>query len=53
MHATTLHAQADLWHHGRGVTFAALFMEGDMRSPDTEADRTAFLSVVRRRMSRL
>jgi hypothetical protein len=43
MHAMTLHAQADLWHHGGGVTFAALFMEGDMRSPDTEVERTDVL----------
>ena len=42
MHATTLHAQADLWQHG-GATFAALFMEGEMRSPDTEDDRTDVL----------
>jgi hypothetical protein len=38
MHTMTLHAQADLWQH-RTATFAALFVEGDMRSPDTEADR--------------
>jgi hypothetical protein len=37
MHAMTLHAQADLWQHG-AATFAALFMEGEMRSPDTEVD---------------
>ena len=43
MHAMTLHAQADLWQHGGEVTFAALFMEGEMRSPDTEADRTDVL----------
>jgi hypothetical protein len=43
MHAMTRHAQAELWHHGAGVTFAALFMEGDMRSPDTEGDRTDVL----------
>lgn len=43
MHAMTLHAQADLWQHGGGVTFAALFMEGEMRSPDTEVDRTDVL----------
>ncbi len=42
MHAMTLHAQADLWQHGT-ATFAALFMEGEMRSPDTEADRTDVL----------
>src|SRR5437868_14681038 len=43
MHAMTLHAQAGLWHHGRGATFAALFMEGEMRSPDTEVNRTDVL----------
>jgi hypothetical protein len=43
MHAMTLHAQADLWQHGGEVTFAALFMEGEMRSPDTEADRSDVL----------
>lgn len=43
MHATTLHAQADLWHHGGGGTFAALFMEGETRSPDTEVERTDVL----------
>jgi len=42
MHAMTLHAQAGLWQHGP-ATFAALFMEGEMRSPDTEADRTGVL----------
>jgi hypothetical protein len=42
MHAMTLHAQADLWQH-RTATFAALFMEGEMQSPDTEADRTDVL----------
>ncbi len=42
MHAITLHAQADLWQHG-AVTFAALFMEGEMRSPDNEIDRTNVL----------
>ena len=42
MHVMTLHAQADLWQHG-AVTFAALFMEGEMRSPDNEADRTDVL----------
>jgi hypothetical protein len=42
MHAMTLHAQADLWQHG-AVTFAALFMEGEMRSPDHEVDRTDVL----------
>jgi hypothetical protein len=43
MHAMTLHAQADLWQHGGGVTYAALFMEGEMRSPDNEVDRTDVL----------
>src|SRR5947209_19540368 len=42
MHAMTLHAQTDLWQHGT-VTFAALFMEGEMRSPDTDVDRTRVL----------
>jgi hypothetical protein len=42
MHSTTLHAQADLWQHGT-ATFAALFIEGDMRSPDNETDRTGVL----------
>lgn len=42
MHAMTLHAQADLWQY-RAATFAALFMEGEMRSPDTEVDRTDVL----------
>jgi len=42
MHATTLHTQADLWQHG-AATFAALFMEGEMRSPDHEVDRTGVL----------
>lgn len=42
MHAMTLHAQADLWQHG-AATFAALFMEGEMRSPDDEIDRTNVL----------
>jgi hypothetical protein len=42
MHATTLHAQADLWQHGVTM-FAALFMEGEMRSPDDEVDRTDVL----------
>ncbi|MGH3814436.1 MAG: Hsp20/alpha crystallin family protein [Pseudonocardiaceae bacterium] len=41
MHTMTLHAQADLCQHGT-TTFAALFMEGEMRSPDTE-DRTDVL----------
>jgi hypothetical protein len=42
MQAMTLHAQADLWRHG-AATFAALFMEGEMRSPDDEVDRTDVL----------
>ena len=42
MHATTLHTQADLWQH-RAATFAALFMEGEMRSPDNGTDRTGVL----------
>jgi hypothetical protein len=42
MHAMTLHAQAALWQHGT-ATFAALFMEGEMRSPDTEVGRTDVL----------
>ena len=42
MHTMTLHAQADLWQHGT-ATFAALFLEGDMRSPGTEADRSDVL----------
>jgi hypothetical protein len=42
MHATTLHAQADLWQHG-ATTFAALLMQGEMRSPENEADRTDVL----------
>ena len=42
MQAMTLHAQADLWQHG-AATFAALFMAGEMRSPDTEVDRTDVL----------
>ncbi|MDQ3761910.1 MAG: hypothetical protein M3460_09480 [Actinomycetota bacterium] len=42
MPAITLHAQADLWQHGID-TFAALFMEGEIRSPDTEVDRTGVL----------
>ena len=41
MHATTLHARADLWQRG-AVTFAALLMEGEMRSPD-EVDGTGVL----------
>jgi hypothetical protein len=53
MHTMTLHAQADLWQHG-AATFAALFMEGEMRSPDTEADRTdVLLSAVMNRGLRL
>jgi hypothetical protein len=43
MHAMTLHAQAGLWPHGGGATFAALFMEGEMRVPDTEVERTDVL----------
>jgi hypothetical protein len=42
MQAMTLHVQADLWQHG-AATFAALFMEGEMRSPDNEADHTIVL----------
>jgi hypothetical protein len=42
MPAMTLHAQADLWQHGT-ATFAALFIEGDMRSPGNETDRTGVL----------
>lgn len=42
MHAMTLHAQADLWQHG-AATFAALFMEGEIQSPDNEVDRTDVL----------
>ncbi|MGH3780373.1 MAG: RGCVC family protein [Pseudonocardiaceae bacterium] len=42
MHAMTLHAQADLWKHG-SATFAALFMEGEMRSLDNKIDRTDVL----------
>ena len=42
MHAMTLHAQADLCQHG-AATFAALFMEGEMRSPDNQTDRTGVL----------
>ena len=42
MHAMTLHAQADLWQHGT-ATFAALFLEGEMQSLDTEANRTNVL----------
>jgi hypothetical protein len=53
MHTMTLHAQADLWQHG-AATFAALFMEGEMRSPDTEVDRTdVLLSAVLNRGLRL
>jgi hypothetical protein len=33
MHLMTLHAQADLWRY-EAATFAALFMEGEIRSPD-------------------
>ena len=32
MHLMTLHAQADLWQHA-AATFAAPFMEGEIRSP--------------------
>jgi hypothetical protein len=42
MQGMTLHAQADLWQHG-AATFAALFMAGEMRSPDNEVDRTDVL----------
>jgi hypothetical protein len=42
MHTMTLHAQADLWQHG-AATFAALFVEGEIRSPDNEVDRTDVL----------
>jgi hypothetical protein len=42
MHVTTLHTQADLWQHG-AATFAALFMEGQMRSPEDEVDCTGVL----------
>jgi hypothetical protein len=42
MHTMTLHAQADLWQH-KASTFAALFIEGEMRSPDNEDDRTDVL----------
>ncbi len=42
MHATTLHTRADLWQHG-AATFAALFMEGEIRSPDDEVDGTGVL----------
>lgn len=42
MHAMTLHAQADLWRHG-AVTFAALFMEGEIRSPGNKVGRTDVL----------
>lgn len=42
MHTMTLHAQADLWQHG-AATFAALFMEGEVRSPDNDVDRTDVL----------
>lgn len=53
MQATTLRAQADLWQHG-AVTFAALFMEGEIRSPDAEVDRTdTLLSAVMNRGLRL
>ncbi len=42
MHTMTLHAQADLWQH-RAATFAALFMEGEIRSPTNDVDRTDVL----------
>ncbi len=42
MPAMTLHAQADLWQH-RAATFAALFMQGEIQSPDNEVDRTDVL----------
>jgi hypothetical protein len=42
MHTMTLHAQADLWQH-KASTFAALFIEGEMRSPNNEDDRTDVL----------
>jgi hypothetical protein len=43
MHPMTLHAQADLWQHG-ATTFAALFMEGEIQTPDNEVDRTDVLT---------
>jgi hypothetical protein len=42
MHPMTLHAQADLWRH-EAATFAALFMEGEIRSPDNDVDRSDML----------
>lgn len=42
MYTMTLHAQADLWQQGT-ATFAALFMESDMRSSDNEVDRSDVL----------
>jgi hypothetical protein len=42
MYTMTLHAQADLWQQGT-ATFAALFMESDMRSPDNKVDRSDVL----------
>ena len=42
MHPMTLHAQADLWRYG-AATFAALFMEVEIRSPDNEVDRSDML----------
>jgi hypothetical protein len=42
MQSMTLHTKADLWQHG-AATFAALFMESEMRSPDNEIDRTDVL----------
>lgn len=53
MGAMALHAQADLWQRGT-VTFAALFMESEMRSPDNKVDRTdGLLSAVMNRGLRL
>ncbi len=42
MHTMTLRAQADLWQHGAD-TFAALFIEGEIWSPDNEINRTDML----------
>lgn len=42
MHAMVMHAQADLWQRG-AATFAALFMEGEIRSPGDTVDRTDVL----------
>lgn len=53
MHAMTMHAQAVLWQHG-AATFAALFVEGELRSPDNEGDHTTvLLSAVMNRGLRL